>query len=325
LAEVLRSLREAGRSVIYISHRLGEVFDLCDSVTVFRNGEQVATAPVASFSRDRLIETMLGRSVGDMYPPKGKAAAGKIALAANGLRVPGAVFDFSVSVPTGAIVAIAGQVGSGAATVTRAMAGLVREAEGAVEVHGRRLRLGSVRRAVSRDVLFVTDDRAGEGIFRGLTAQDNLVAMRLAAHRRAGILSWADLRRLAARLAGQVRLPPGRLRAQAGDLSGGNQQKLVFARAVERPRPCILLMNEPTRGIDVGARAEIYRLMRRFCEQGYAIVMTSSDLEEIAAMADIVYTMYRGRGVARYEGTAIEGPIILRDIAHPDTHSLHAA
>jgi ABC-type sugar transport system ATPase subunit len=150
-----------------------------------------------------------------------------------------------------------------------------------------------------------------------LTVLDNLIANRLERHRRAGILSWPALRRIGRQLAERVGLDIRRLTSQSINLSGGNQQKLLFGRALERSRPGVLLLNEPTRGIDVGARADIYRIMRELCGQGNVLIMTSSDLEEIVGVADVVITMYRGRTVARYEGEEITMPAILADITHP--------
>jgi len=150
-----------------------------------------------------------------------------------------------------------------------------------------------------------------------MTVVDNLVATGLGAHARLGILLWPRLHRLAARLAHQIGIDRHRLRAYAGNLSGGNQQKLLFGRAIERIEPGVLLMNEPTRGIDVGARADIYRLMRELCRRGYTLIMTSSELEEVVGIADIVVTMYRGRTVARYEREAIDMTSIMADITHP--------
>jgi ABC-type sugar transport system ATPase subunit len=319
LMTVLRAVRAQGRSIIYISHRLGEVFDLCDSVSVFRNGEHAMTGKIADFTRETLIEAMLGRSLKDMYPPRSAAAAEHIGgLRVKDLSVPGVFKGVSLEAPRGKIVCIAGQIGSGATAVTRALAGLADEAAGDVSVDGRVARLGSVRDALARDIMFITDDRAAEGVFLSMSVLENAVATRLDQHSRAGLVSGPTLRQVGARLAEKVGIARRQLRARARDLSGGNQQKLVFARAVERSRPGVLLMNEPTRGIDVGARADIYRLMRGFCDAGYALVMTSSDLEEVVGMADIVFTMYRGRIVARYADDAITMAQILRDIAHPD-------
>ena len=322
---VLKLVKARGHSIIYISHRLGEVFELCDSVSVFRNGEHVATKPVGEITRDGLIELMLGRSFGEMYPSAPAHGQAGNAVVVEGLNVPDAVYDFSFTAPSGKIVCIAGQIGSGANMVIRALAGLVYGATGRVIVNGRPMRLGSVPHCVSRNVLFLSEDRAAEGIFHRMKVLDNIVATSLGAHVRLGVLNWPSLGRFAARLADRVGIDRQRLRAYAGNLSGGNQQKLVFGRAVERSEPGIMLMNEPTRGIDVGARADIYQLMRKLCALGYSLIMTSSDLEEVVGIADIVVTMYRGRLVARYERKEIDMAAIMADITHPTPASTAAA
>jgi ribose transport system ATP-binding protein/rhamnose transport system ATP-binding protein len=317
LFSALRALRAERRSVLYITHRLGEVFDICDSVTVLRNGEHVLTLPVGEVSRERLIELMLGRAFAEMYPEPQGDGSGGTALVVQGLSIPGAVRDFSMEVPRGKIVCIAGQVGSGAAMITRALAGLIDRAVGAVTLDAAALSFRSAPACLARNVLFVSEDRAGEGLFPHMRVLDNLVALRLARHTRAGVLSWTALKRIGARLAERVRVDRERLASEAVTLSGGNQQKLLFGRALGREEAGVLLMNEPTRGVDVGARAEIYRLMRELCDAGWALVMTSSDLEEVVGMADIVITVYRGAAVGRYERRAISMPRILADITHP--------
>ena len=317
ILRVLKLVAMRGHSIIYISHRLGEVFELCDSVTVLRNGEHVATKPVGEITRDDLIELMLGRPFGEMYPSALPTDQTTDAVVVEGLGVTDLVQDFSLVAPSGKILCIAGQIGSGANTVTRALAGLVNGATGRVSINGKPMRLGSVPHCVARNVLFLPEDRSVEGIFHRMKVLDNLVAASLGAHARIGVLSWPGLHRLAMRLAGQVGVDRGRLRAHAGNLSGGNQQKLLFGRALERSGPGILLMNEPTHGIDVGARADIYQLMRELCRLGYTLIMTSSELEEVVGIADIVVTMYRGRAVARYEGEGIAMTMIMADITHP--------
>jgi ribose transport system ATP-binding protein/rhamnose transport system ATP-binding protein len=314
---VLKTLKGQGRSVIYITHRLGEVFDLCDMVTVFRNGEHVTTQPVKEVTRERLIELMLGRPFEEMYPNVEAQPDGDDAVTVEGLTVPRVVHDFSMTAPRGKILCIAGQIGSGATMVTRALAGLVPDAFGRVTVDGKPMRLGSVPHCVARNVFFLSEDRAAEGLFHPMSVLDNLVATRLGAYAPLGVLSWSGLRRIGARLAERAGVDRNRLGTLATNLSGGNQQKLLFGRALERTEPGVLLMNEPTRGIDVGARAEIYRLMRELCDLGYALIMTSSDLEEVVGIADIVVTMYRGRAVARYDRARVAMSSILADITHP--------
>ena len=314
----LRALKAESRAVLYITHRLGEVFDICDSVTVLRNGEHVATSDIAGLTRDRLIALMLGRSFADMYPDAAHVAAEDPALTVKHLSIPGAVEDFSMVAPKGEIVCIAGQIGSGASAIVRALAGLEPDATGEVRVGGRTLALGSVPDAIAKGIQFVSEDRANEGLFLRMRVLENLVATQLDRHRRAGFLSWPSIASAAAQLADRVRVDRARLASHANELSGGNQQKLLFGRAL-RGEAGVLLMNEPTRGVDVGARAEIYRIMREMCDQGFALVMTSSDLEEVAGMADVVVTMYRGRQVACYRRNEIAMPRILADITHPAT------
>ena len=317
IIDVLKTLKARGHAILYISHRLGEVFDLCDTVTVLRNGEHVATRQVRDITRDQLIELMLGRPFGDMYPAPAAGPDAGQALVVETLNVDGIVQDLSLVAPRGKILCIAGQIGSGANVVTRALAGLVPGASGRVSIDGKPLQLGSAPRCVERNVLFLSEDRAAEGIFHQRSVLENLVAGSFDAHTRFGILDWLQLRRVGARLAQRVAVDQRRLGAAAGKLSGGNQQKLLFGRAIERPQPGVLLMNEPTRGIDVGARADIYRIMRELCSLGYVLIMTSSDLEEVVGIADIVVTMYRGRTVARYERQSIAMARILADITHP--------
>jgi ribose transport system ATP-binding protein/rhamnose transport system ATP-binding protein len=319
----VRALKVEGRSIIYITHRLGEVFTLCDTVSVMRNGRHIVTKPVGEFDRESLIELMLGRSFESMYQKVPGRPAGDPALAVTELRVAGAVENFSMTVPSGRLVCIAGQVGSGAHQVLRAIAGLS-TATGKISVRGRAMRLNSAATAREHEVHFISEDRAAEGIFARMRVLDNVVASRLPSASRFGILSWPSLRRVAGWLIEKVGVDGKRLNSSIGELSGGNQQKVLFGRVMGQPVG-VLLMNEPTRGVDVGARAEIYKLMRAFCDDGFGLLMTSTDLEEIVGVADIVITMYRGRAVGRYEGDAIELKTILTDITHPPERAPHDA
>jgi ABC-type sugar transport system ATPase subunit len=314
----LEAIRAEGRAILYITHRLGEVFRICDSVTVLRNGALVATRPVGELGRDGLIELMLGRALGHMYPPPAVAeAAARPALAIEGLRVPGAVERLDLTVPAGTIVCLAGQIGSGAAEAVAALAGLVPEAEGKVAVFGRPLPLGAPAAALGAGLMFVSGDRAAEGVFRSLSVRDNLVATRLGRLARLGLVSRRALGAAARRLATAVGVDVRRLGARADMLSGGNQQKLAFGRCLDRGGRGVIVMNEPTRGIDIGARADIYRLMRRFCAEGFGLLVASSDLDEVVGMGDVVVTLYRGRVVGRHARGAATMARIVADITHP--------
>jgi ribose transport system ATP-binding protein len=312
----LLALKREGRSVLYITHRLAEVFEICDRVAVMRNGELVTTSAIGDLSREALIELMLGRPSGEMYPEM-REARGPPALIVERLTLPGTVDNFAMTVRRGEILCVAGQVGSGAAEIISALAGLVHDASGRVVVNNKPLKLGSPARAASHGIMFVSGDRAAEGVFRRLSVLHNLVATRLDAHSLLGFLHVGSLRQAAGRLAERVGIDRRRLRSRAEDLSGGNQQKIAFGRNIERQANGVLLMNEPTRGVDVGARAEIYRLMRNFCEEGYALVMASSDLEEIVGVGDVVLTLYRGRLVKQYRRSEVTMHRVVADITHP--------
>ena len=312
----LRALKAKGNSILYVTHRLGEVFEICDSVTVLRNGKDVATHMVADIRRRDLIELMLGRRFEDMYPAPIAHSPTAQALVVSDLHVLGAVAGFSVVAPRGEVTCIAGQVGAGATSVIRSLAGLIPEARGGALLDGVALPLGSVAERVRRNITFVSEDRARDGIFRR-SVLENVTAARFSKFTRAGLLSWGRVRQFGSEICRRVLLDTMRLEANAFDLSGGNQQKLLFARALGSEQPGVILINEPTRGVDVGARAEIYRLLREFCELGYVILMTSSDLEEVVGISDTVVTMYRGRMVSRYERGHIDMSAILADITHP--------
>jgi ribose transport system ATP-binding protein/rhamnose transport system ATP-binding protein len=313
---VLRSLRAQGKCILYVTHRLSEVFKICDSVTVLRNGADVGSSPIGQIDRERLIGLMLGRSFTDMYPAAVATGPDDQGLEITDLDVPGNVSAFSLFAPRGRITCIAGQVGAGASAVTRAIAGLVPGATGTVVLDGDPLPLGSIGQRVRRNITFISEDRATEGIF-DRNVFENLVVSRVPDHARWGLISWLSLRRFANTLCGEVAIDGTRLGAQAFDLSGGNQQKLLFARALGGRKPGVILINEPTRGVDVGARAEIYRLLREFCQRGYVLLMTSSDLEEVVGISDAVVTLYRGRIVSKYQRSRIDMAHILADITHP--------
>ena len=312
----LRALKADGKSVIYITHRLGEVFQICDSVSVLRNGELIGTRRTAEIDRAQLMEMMLGRSLRELYP-RWESRPGPPMLQVKDLSVPPLMQNFNLTAQRGMVICLAGQVGSGATEVLRALAGLAFDATGEVRIAGQPVQLRSVTRAQHAKMQFISEDRAGEGIFLRLNVGQNLVATRLGDHSRLGILAPQALRATATKLAAAAGVDRARLRSQADELSGGNQQKVAFGRAIGGDEPGVLLMNEPTRGVDVGARADIYRLIRQFCERGYCLVMASSDIEEVLGMADVIVSMYRGQQVAIYQRGQADPHRILADITHP--------
>jgi ribose transport system ATP-binding protein len=311
----LRALKAQGKSIIYITHRLGEVFQVCDTVSVLRNGELVGTRRTAEIDRAHLMQMMLGRGIGEMYP-RWESRPAEPMLEVLNLCVPPMVRNFNLIARRGMVICLAGQIGSGAIEVVRALAGLAAEATGEVRIAGKAMRLRSIARAHACGIEFISENRAGEGVFLRLSVGHNLVATRLADYSRAGLLVRPLLRAAATRLAAAVGIDRSRLRSPADELSGGNQQKVAFGRSLGGNAPGVLLMNEPTRGVDVGARAEIYRLIRQFCDRGYCLVMASSDIEEVVGIADVIISMYRGRHIATYRRGEADVQRVLADITH---------
>lgn len=313
--QALRGLKAQGHAIVYITHRLAEVFDICDSVTVLRNGELVGTEPVEALDRPQLIAMMLGREMSELYP-QGGGAPEESAFAVRDLTVPNAVYGLDFTAARGAVTCLAGQVGSGVTEALRALAGLVPGAVGTVTAMDQSYLLRSVHRARSCNVRFVSEDRAHEGVFLRLTVAQNLLACQMRRFTRVGFLALRTMRRCARELAALAKVDVRRLGSIAGELSGGNQQKLAFARLIHDGPPGVLLLNEPTRGVDVGARAEIYRLVRDFCDRGWCVVIASSDLEEVLGLGDQVVTLYRGQRVGCYRRGAVTMHRILSDITH---------
>jgi ABC-type sugar transport system ATPase subunit len=317
----IRGLRAKGCAVLYITHRLGEVFELCDRATVLRNGRLVGSAPTAELDRERLVEMMISEKIGDVYHQRPASASSerRPLLAVRDLSVPGLVHGLSLDVRPGQIVGIAGQIGSGAAEVVRALAGLVPSARARIELDERPLRLGARHQMLDAGLAFISEDRASEGLFLKRAIRENLVATSIARLCRRGVLSWKRLDATAAHAAAQVGVDQKRMNDIAGVLSGGNQQKIAFGRCIEPgdgQRPRLVLMNEPTRGVDIGARSDLYKLMRDFCSRDIGIVLHTTDLEEMLGLADVIVTMYRGRLAnvyARHEATL---PRVVADITH---------
>ncbi len=315
--DAVRALKKSGCTIIYITHRMGEVYELCDSVTVMRNGRIITTEAVKDIPRERLLELMIGRKLSDVYPPS-DTNLGRVMLEVQHLQVPGAVEEFSVRVCAGEIVGIVGQIGSGSIETIRALAGLTHNATGDVCIDSKRLALGSAPVAASAGMRFVSEDRANEGIFLHMPARSNMISTRLSETSNGGFVRPRLLNRLAVGLARQVGFDIDRLGVTAGRLSGGNQQKLAIGRCADRVMTGVILMNEPTRGVDMGARAEIYQTLRRLCDEGNAVLLASTDLEEVVGLVDRVVTMRYGRVAGVHNRADASETTILAEITNAE-------
>ena len=303
LFTVLRKLRARGLGIVYISHRLEEVFAIADRVTVLRDGRHVTTTALDGVDRAQLIRWMVGRDLAEEFPPRSPSPRGPV-LEARGLACPPRFREASFNVRQGEIVGLAGLVGAGRTSVALALFGAL-DARGVMALEGRPVRFRSPAEAIEAGLGYVTEDRKGRGLFPQLGAGENMTIAYLRFFACFGLLSLAREQVAAQEIANGVDLRAAGLDQKAATLSGGNQQKLLLARYLLRPRK-LLILDEPTRGIDVGAKAEIYGLMNRLTAEGLAILMISSELPEVLAMSDRVVVMHEGRTMgelARAEAT----------------------
>jgi ABC-type sugar transport system ATPase subunit len=289
LLALLKSLRKKGLAIVYISHRLDEIFEIADRITVLRDGARVATVQADEVDRRALIRFMVGRDLEEEFPER-SPRIGEPVLEARGL-----LGGVDLTVHAGEIVGLAGLVGSGRTETGLALFGAL-ESGGEIRLGGQRPDLRRPPDALKAGIAYITEDRKAAGIFPWLDVGSNITISTLSEFAEFGLLSRSSERAAARRAADEFDVRSAGLGQRAGTLSGGNQQKLLLARFLLAPRR-LLILDEPTRGIDVGAKAEIYRLMNRLTEDGLAILMISSELEELLGMADRIVVMREGRSV----------------------------
>jgi rhamnose transport system ATP-binding protein len=309
LFDVVRTLRADGAAVLFISHRLEEVFAICQRVTIMRDGRFVREALIEDLTIDDIIRSMVGRELEAMFP-KTETAPGDTVLEVEDLGREGVFDHVSFTVRRGEIVGLAGLVGAGRSEVARAIFGIDRRDTGTVRVNGRPLAGGSPREAMSAGMAFVPEDRRQQGLVMDLSIDHNVALASLGRLRRHGVIRRASERDLALTWGRKLQLKYGRLKSPVATLSGGNQQKVVLAKWLAR-RPAMLIIDEPTRGIDVGTKAEIHRLLDQLVADGVAVLMISSELPEMLGMADRVLVLREGRLVAELaRGDADEASIM---------------
>jgi ribose transport system ATP-binding protein len=302
LFRTIAGLKAAGVGIVFISHHIAEVFEICDRVTVLRDGQAVETRPAAAWTRDALVQAMVNRPITAMFP-KAAVPIGPALLEVEGISVPGRVEGVGFAVRAGEIVGLGGLMGAGRTEVLKAVFGALPGATGRVRVAGRVVAARSPRRAMAAGIAFVPEDRKAEGLILPFPVRDNIALSTL------GRLAWlrvfASTRRagaVARRAVEALRIRTPGVMQPVGSLSGGNQQKVVLARALQ-VRPRVFLLDEPTRGIDVGAKVEVYRLIGELAAQGAAVVIASSDMLELLGLCDRILVMRAGRLAGAVERT----------------------
>jgi len=314
LFAVARSLRDEGRALVFISHRFDEVFALCDTVTVMRDGDYIATKTISETNVDEIVALMVGREVGNLFP-KTAANIGEPVLQVKGLTTAGVFHDITFDVKSGEIVALAGLVGAGRSEIARAVFGVDRYDSGSVTMAGKPIPHHNPRAAIKAGMAFIPEDRRKQGLITEASVARNVAAVIRGRLAKAGFLTpWAE-GKAAGPWAGKLEVKTGALDLSAATMSGGNQQKVVIAKWLSA-NPSFLIIDEPTRGIDVGTKAEVHRLLSELAGEGLAILMISSELPEVLGMADRVLVIAEGRLSAELSRDQATPEAVMRAATH---------
>lgn len=311
---LVRSLVAGGRGAIYVTHRLNEVFALADRVTIMRDGVSQPPFKTSDADVDGVIERMLGRALTTMFPGRAERF-GHPLLTLSGVLTDGLQEPVDLIVREGEIVGFAGQIGSGAASLLQAIAGVTPSRQGGVFLGDRAIGGRNIHEATSLGIAYCSADRKRDGIFERRAVRDNLTAPALDDVTPRGWYSRSRADHLAWQISEKFQIAGGKTTAAVGTLSGGNQQKVALGKWLSIS-PRVLLIEEPTRGVDVGARAEIYFHLRKLADEGLAIVFVSSDLPEVAGLSDTVVTFYRGRVIRHADARTLREEDLMADVIH---------
>ncbi|MGO9409422.1 MAG: sugar ABC transporter ATP-binding protein [Spirochaetia bacterium] len=309
LFEIIRNLKAGGVSVAYISHRLEELHEVADRVTVLRDGRKIITAPLSSLTVDDIIRTMVGRQLTEQYVKAGSPSSEEI-LRVEGLSKQGVCSDVAFSVHKGEVLGFAGLVGAGRTEIMQLIYGYRRKDAGRIFIKGKEVKIRRTRDAVRHGIALIPEERKRQGLILGLSVLDNSALTIFDLHHRAGFIRWREISRLVRQMVSSLGIRTPSLRQTVRNLSGGNQQKVVLSKWFVR-RCDVYIFDEPTRGIDVGAKVEIYRLMENLAKEGAAIIMVSSELLEVMNVPNRIAVVYGGRIVKEFQrGEASEEEVM---------------
>lgn len=302
LFRVMRQLRAEGRTMMIVSHNLDEVLDIADTVTVFRDGSVIETSPRERWSKADIVRAMIGHDLKEAGKRRRPPQVAATLLEARDIGLSSAIEDISFSLSACEILGIGGLVGSGRTSLLRCLAGLEPLATGALSISGKEIRMPrSPREALAAGIALVPEDRKAQGLILGLSALENIALTSFGRVSRFGMISTRTMRAAAENVVGKFGFSASRLETTVRDLSGGNQQKILLSKWHYR-KPRVLLVDEPTRGIDVGAKEEILTTLRELADEGLSIIIASSELEEVVAISDRVIVLSKGRLVAELDG-----------------------
>ncbi|WP_407357751.1 sugar ABC transporter ATP-binding protein [Microbacterium sp. LTA6] len=295
LFRIMRELSARGISIIYISHRMVEIFENCDRVSVFRDGQHIMTSNVAETTPSELVRSMVGRALDNQYPEKQREdeRSDDVILSVRGLTDTPRYQDISFDVRRGEILGLGGLIGAGRSEIAKGICRLEGDAKGEVILKGAPLRLKHYQDCIAHGIVYLSEDRKGEGVFLDMSIAENTSAMSLREISRFGLIGRRREHRLAAKVGRGLRLKFGELDDAVSTLSGGNQQKVALAKLLA-VNPQVIFLDEPTRGVDVGAKAEIHALLRDLARKGIGIVVISSEMPELIGVSDRVIVIREG-------------------------------
>jgi ribose transport system ATP-binding protein len=302
LFDVIRKLRSDGIAIIYISHRMEEVYALANRVSVLRDGQYIGSLTRNEISPERLVQMMVGRPMQDFYEHQRQTNVGDVVLEVRNISDGRKVQPTNLILRAGEIVGLSGLVGAGRTELSRLIFGADPKVSGEVFLNGKKLEIHSPGDAIAAGIGYVPEDRKDQGLFLEMTSGKNIILNMLKQDSRAGVINWRSLGKIARDAVEDFNIRLANLEIRAMDLSGGNQQKLLLARWLAI-KPRVLLLDEPTRGVDIGAKSEIYRIVSDLAKQGVAILMVSSELAEIVGLSDRVLVMREGQLVGELGGT----------------------
>jgi ribose transport system ATP-binding protein len=311
---IIQKLKAKAISILYISHRLAEVFQICDRVTVFRDGKYIQTQNVSETNPEDVITAMVGRSITNLYPQK-STQTGKELLKVTDLCKRGKFLEVNFTVREGEILGFAGLIGAGRTEVARAVCGIDPYDKGKISLYGKKVEFDSYKDAIKAELAYVTEDRKMQGLFLNMPITRNISVAIIEQITRSMLVKGQDEAKITNEFVAKLRIKTPSLQQLLINLSGGNQQKVMLAKWLAT-NPKVLFMDEPTRGIDVGAKTEIHNLLRELSKQGIGIVMISSELPEIIGMSDRVIVMNEGIVAGELEGNSITEENIMRLAAH---------
>ncbi|MEG2751788.1 MAG: sugar ABC transporter ATP-binding protein, partial [Anaerorhabdus sp.] len=293
LFDVIRTLKKNGVSIVYISHRMEEIFELCDQITILRDGEYVGDKKIAETSMNEIVKMMIGREIGDRFPKIDKEL-GDTVLAVENLNKKDLIKNVSFSVHAGEILGVSGLMGAGRTEIMHAIFGNLKLDNGTIYLEGKKVNIKNPLQAKKLGIGFITEDRKTEGLMLPFSIRENIAIANLEAlSNPLGVIYAGKEKAMCEAESKNFRVRSTGIEQAVGSLSGGNQQKVVFAKWVAT-KPKLLILDEPTRGVDIGAKKEIYMIMNELTKQGVAIIMVSSELPEIIGMSDRVLVIHEG-------------------------------